>query len=145
MVIREIDSFTDAQLADLGVLMNQLSDHVVLTRDVLSEMLRGEGNHLYVVLDGERIIGCASLCLFISPTGRKASVEDVVVLADYRGQHLGKQLVEYVLNDAKRFAPIKLQLTSRPSRVAANHLYRSVGFQLRETNCYGWEIKDILE
>ena len=145
MVIREIDSFTDAQLADLGVLMNQLSDHVVLTRDVLSEMLRGEGNHLYVVLDGERIIGCASLCLFISPTGRKASVEDVVVLADYRGQHLGKQLVEYLLNDAKRFAPIKLQLTSRPSRVAANHLYRSVGFQLRETNCYGWEIKDILE
>ncbi len=145
MVIREIDSFTDAQLADLGVLMNQLSDHVVLTRAGLSEMLRGEGNHLYVVLDGERIIGCASLCLFVSPTGRKASVEDVVVLADYRGQHLGKQLVEYVLNDAKRFAPIKLQLTSRPSRVAANHLYRSVGFQLRETNCYGWEIKDILE
>lgn len=145
MVIREIDSFTDAQLADLGVLMNQLSDHAVLTRDVLSEMLRGEGNHLYVVMDGERIVGCASLCLFISPTGRKASVEDVVVLADYRGQHLGKQLVEYVLNDAKRFAPIKLQLTSRPSRVAANHLYRSVGFQLRETNCYGWEIKDILE
>lgn len=145
MVIREIDSFTDAQLADLGVLMNQLSDHVVLTRAGLSEMLRGEGNHLYVVLDGERIVGCASLCLFISPTGRKASVEDVVVLADYRGQHLGKQLVEYMLNDAKRFAPIKLQLTSRPSRVAANHLYRSVGFQLRETNCYGWEIKDILE
>lgn len=145
MVIREIDSFTDAQLADLGVLMNQLSDHAVLTRDVLSEMLRGEGNHLYVVMDGERIVGCASLCLFISPTGRKASVEDVVVLAEYRGQHLGKQLVEYVLNDAKRFAPIKLQLTSRPSRVAANHLYRSVGFQLRETNCYGWEIKDILE
>lgn len=145
MVIREIDSFTDAQLADLGVLMNQLSDHAVLTRDGLSEMLRGEGNHLYVVMDGERIVGCASLCLFISPTGRKASVEDVVVLADYRGQHLGKQLVEYVLNDAKRFAPIKLQLTSRPSRVAANHLYRSVGFQLRETNCYGWEIKDILE
>lgn len=145
MVIREIDSFTDAQLADLGVLMNQLSDHVVLTRAGLSEMLRGEGNHLYVVMDGERIVGCASLCLFISPTGRKASVEDVVVLSDYRGQHLGKQLVEYVLNDAKRFAPIKLQLTSRPSRVAANHLYRSVGFQLRETNCYGWEIKDILE
>ncbi len=145
MVIREIDSFTDAQLADLGVLMNQLSDHVVLTRAGLSEMLRGEGNHLYVVMDGERIVGCASLCLFISPTGRKASVEDVVVLADYRGQHLGKQLVEYVLNDAKRFSPIKLQLTSRPSRVAANHLYRSVGFQLRETNCYGWEIKDILE
>lgn len=145
MVIREIDSFTDAQLADLGVLMNQLSDHVVLTRAGLSEMLRGEGNHLYVVMDGERIVGCASLCLFVSPTGRKASVEDVVVLADYRGQHLGKQLVEYVLNDAKRFAPIKLQLTSRPSRVAANHLYRSVGFQLRETNCYGWEIKDILE
>lgn len=142
MVIKELNTFTDAQLADLGVLMNQLTDHVSLTREALSEMLRGEGNHLYVVMDGERIVGCASLCLFVSPTGRKASVEDVVVLADYRGQHLGKQLVEYVVNDAKRFAPIKLQLTSRPSRVAANQLYRSVGFQLRETNCYGWEIKD---
>ena len=29
-----------------------------------------------------------------------------------------------------------VDLTSRPSRVSANGLYRSLGFRLRETNCY---------
>jgi ribosomal protein S18 acetylase RimI-like enzyme len=33
-----------------------------------------------------------------------------------------------------------VDLTSRPSRDAANHLYRSLGFRLRETNCYRYDL-----
>ncbi len=29
-----------------------------------------------------------------------------------------------------------VELTSRPSRVAGNNLYRKLGFDMRETNCY---------
>lgn len=90
--------------------------------------------------DGTTIIGCATLCVFHSPTGTKASVEDVIISSDFSGQHLGKQLMERVLEEAKKFAPIELHLTSNPMRVAANALYQSIGFQKKETNCYRMSI-----
>lgn len=105
-------------------------------------VLKDSNCHLYAILDGERIVGCVTLCVFHSPTGTKASVEDVVVSSAYRGQHLGKQLMEYVLEQAKAFAPIELHLTSNPMRVAANKLYQSIGFQKKETNCYQMCILD---
>lgn len=114
----------------------QLSDRVNFTQIDLMQLLKDSNCHLYVVLDGERIVGCVKLCLFHSPTGTKASIEDVVVSSAYRGQHLGKQLMEYVLEQAKAYAPIELHLTSNPMRVAANQLYQSLGFLKKETNCY---------
>ena len=59
------------------------------------------------------------------------------------GQHLGKQLMEYVLEQAKAYAPIELHLTSNPKRVVANKLYQTLGFQKKETNCYQMIITDV--
>ena len=50
--------------------------------------------------------------------------------------------MEYVLEQAKAYAPIELHLTSNPMRVAANKLYQSLGFQRKETNCYQMMITD---
>lgn len=159
MEIQELKSYTQAQFEDLRQLMTeeakgQLSDRVNFTQTNLMMVLRNKNCHLYVILEslppnpsssstklrtgaGEgRIIGCATLCVFHSPTGTKASVEDVVVSSAYRDQNLGKQLMEYVLEQAKAYAPIELHLTSNPMRVAANKLYQSLGFQKKETNCY---------
>lgn len=134
--ICQLQNYTQAQFEDLKQLMFELSNRVNFTQTDLMRVLRDMNCPLYVILDGERIIGCATLCVFHSPTGTKASIEDVVVSSAYRGQHLGKQLMEYVLNQAKAYAPIELHLTSNPMRVAANHLYQSLGFQRKETNCY---------
>lgn len=138
----------------------QLSDRVKFTKTDLMLVLKDTNCHLYAILEslspgpssssaelrtgaGEgRIIGCATLCVFHSPTGTKASVEDVVVSSAYRGQHLGKKLMEYVLEQAKAYAPIELHLTSSPMRFAANRLYQSLGFQKKETNCYQMMITD---
>ena len=105
-------------------------------------VLKDTNSHLYVILNDEHIVGCSTLCIFHSPTGTKASIEDVVVSSDYRGQHLGKKLMEFVLEQAKAYAPIELHLTSNPMRVAANKLYQSLGFQKKETNCYQMMITD---
>lgn len=143
MEILELHDYTQAQFEDLKQLMSELSDRVNLTQTDLMLVLKDSNCHLYVVLESEgRIIGCATLCVFHSPTGTKASVEDVVVSSAYRGQHLGKQLMEYVLEQSKTYAPIELHLTSNPKRVAANHLYQSLGFQKKETNCYQMSIVD---
>ena len=89
-----------------------------------------------------RILGVATLCVYESPTGRKASVEDVVVSQACRGQHIGKRLMEHIITFARtNLADVDLCLTSRPHRVAANNLYRSLGFQPKETNVYKMPIK----
>ena len=152
MEIQELHNYTQAQFEDLKQLIAELSDRVNLTQTDLMLVLKDSNSHLYVILEsltpgtspkGEgRIIGCATLCVFHSPTGTKASIEDVVVSSAYRGQHLGKQLMEYVLEQAKAYAPVELHLTSNPMRVAANHLYQSLGFQKKETNCYQMSIVD---
>ena len=136
MEINELQNYTQAKFEELKQLMSELSDRVNFTQTDLMLVLKDSNCHLYVILDGERIIGCATLCVFHSPTGTKASIEDVVVSSAYRGQHLGKQLMEYVLEQAKAYAPIELHFTSNPMRVAANKLYQSLGFQKKETNCY---------
>lgn len=132
--------------------MSELSDRVNFTETDLTLVLKDSNCHLYVIFEsltpgpspkGERrIIACATLCVFHSPTGTKASIEDVVVSSAYRGQHLGKQLMEYVMVQANEYAPIELHLTSNPMRVAANKLYQSLGFQKKETNCYQMSIVD---
>lgn len=142
MEIQELQNSTQSQFEDLKQLMSELSDRVKFTQTDLMLVLKDSNCHLYVIFDDERIVGCATLCVFHSPTGTKASVEDVVVSSAYRGQHLGKQLMEYVLVQAKAFAPIELHLTSNPMRVAANKLYQSIGFQKKETNCYQMTISE---
>lgn len=142
MEILELHDYTQAQFEDLKQLMSELSDRVNFTQTDLMLVLKDRNCHLYAVLDSERIIGCATLCVFHSPTGTKASIEDVVVSSAYRGQHLGKQLMGYVLEQAKAYAPIELHLTSNPMRVVANKLYQSLGFQKKDTNCYQMSIVD---
>ena len=142
MEIQELQNYTQTQYEDMKHLLSELSDRVNFSQADLMMVLKDSNCHLYAILDGERIVGCVTLCVFHSPTGTKASVEDVVVSSAYRGQHLGKQLMKYVLEQAKAFAPIELHLTSNPMRVAANKLYQSIGFQKKETNCYQMTISE---
>ena len=141
MEIQELQDYSQAQFEDLRHLMSELSDRVYFTQMGLLSVLKDSNCHLYVILDGEHIIGCATLCVFHSPTGAKASIEDVVVSSAYRGQHLGRRLMERVLSDAKGFGVQEVYLTSRPQRVAANGLYQALGFERKETNVYQLKIE----
>ena len=77
-----------------------------------------------------------TLCIYQSPTGRKAWIEDVVVDQNYRGKGYGKVMIEKVIEQCRNRGNVTLMLTSRPSRVAANQLYKSLGFETKETNVY---------
>jgi ribosomal protein S18 acetylase RimI-like enzyme len=138
MRIAELTALSDAQVLDILALMRELDPEIAVTSSMLQRAVEAAGTRFFAVLeDFGRIVGCASLCVFDSPTGRKASVEDVVVSSSCRGQGIGRQLVEAILDFARReLAPVEIHLTSRPHRVAANELYRSLGFQQKETNVY---------
>lgn len=140
--IIEVNRCTQSQFEELRELISQLTSRHELTREALQRVLEHPDCQLYVILEQEHILGCATLCLYHSPTGTKASVEDVVVHSGARGRGLGRMLMQRLLLEARKFAPITLTLTSRPSRTEANMLYQSLGFKRRETNCYSLEIEE---
>lgn len=137
MMITELTFYSPDAYAQIAKLMGQLSQRCVFDEEKLRAVTEDANCHLYVCTNtGGEIVACATLCVYVSPTGRKASVEDVVVSEDCRGRHIGRDLMLYVLERARELAPIELHLTSKPVRVAANALYRSVGFLKKETNAY---------
>lgn len=143
MEIEELHSFTETRLDELIVLMKELDSEIFISPDVLKDMVGSSGSHLFAVMDDSHIIGCGTHCMCYSPTGKKAHIEDVVVLSSYHGQHLGKELVNYMIDYArKELVNVGLYLTSFPHRIAANRLYKVVGFRQKETNVYKMGIRD---
>ena len=86
------------------------------------------------------IVGVATLAVFPIPTGRRAWIEDVIVDEASAGQGIGALLTNAMLDHARSLGCVSVDLTSRPSREAANHLYKKLGFEPRETNVYRFEL-----
>jgi ribosomal protein S18 acetylase RimI-like enzyme len=85
---------------------------------------------------GGPIVGMLTLVTFRLPTGVRAWIEDVVVDTGSRGRGVGEALTQAAIELAADRGAQTVDLTSRPSREAANRLYRRMGFEPRETNVY---------
>lgn len=103
--------------------------------DELAEMLAHPGTTVFVARsdDDGIIVGTLTLVVFRIPTGLRAWIEDVVVDEAARGG-VGAALTQAALAKAGELGCKTVELTSRPSREAANHLYLKLGFEIRETN-----------
>ena len=100
-------------------------------------MVASESSVLFVARDAHgTIVGSLTLALFRVPTGMRAWIEDVVVDESARGAGAGAALVTAALERAGAAGARTVDLTSRPSREAANRLYRRLGFEPRTTNVY---------
>lgn len=141
----EISRMTECSVEDFGQierLTGILSATAKAGMDIVREVLASSNSQLFVARDGNgQIAGMATVCCFTIPTGRHATIEDVVVLPECRGIGLGRRLVEEVLAYLKASGyRYKVGLTSRPSRTEANALYRSMGFRQKETNVYMMDV-----
>src|SRR5919204_1159536 len=110
------------------------------TRAELEEIVRSPACHLLLARDetGE-VVGMLTLAIFRIPTGLRAWIEDVVVDEGARGKGVGAELSRAAIRIAGELGARTVDLTSRPSREAANRLYRRLGFVERETNVYRFE------
>lgn len=80
---------------------------------------------MFVARDAQQngeIVGTLTLVLFRTPTGRKAWIEDVVIDEAARGQGAGEGLDRVALERAKEEGAENVNLTSNPTREAANLL-----------------------
>ena len=106
----------------------------------LAEIVASPASQLLVARIDGRIVGSLTLVLFRIPTGLRAWIEDVVVDASARGAGVGEALNRFAPDEARRAGATTVDLTSRPSREAANRLYRRLGFVQRETNVYRYDL-----
>jgi ribosomal protein S18 acetylase RimI-like enzyme len=107
----------------------------------LGEIVGSPATILFLARDDDkRIVGMLTLALFRIPTAVRAWIEDVVVDDAVRGQGGGEALTRAALDAAAAAGAKTVELTSRPSREAANRLYQRMGFAPRETNVYRYEL-----
>jgi ribosomal protein S18 acetylase RimI-like enzyme len=130
----------EAVVAAVKQLLSQLvSSPVECTAETLRAILESDNSAMYVAEYEGRVCGMITLARYHAPTGIKQWIEDVVVDSSVRGKSVGRRLVLHAIEQAKEFGGT-LMLTSRPSRVAANNLYRSLEFESKETNVYKMKV-----
>jgi ribosomal protein S18 acetylase RimI-like enzyme len=106
----------------------------------LEEIIESDTTVLFAARSGQEIVGLLTLTIFRIPTGVRAWIEDVVVDNQARGQGVGDALNRAALAEAERRGAKTVDLTSRPSREAANRLYQRLGFKQRDTNVYRYDL-----
>ncbi|UXN57713.1 GNAT family N-acetyltransferase [Phyllobacterium zundukense] len=137
ILIRPLHSTVESELLDLHCLIRQLSSAAVLpSSEKMSLLLGNEDLKLLAAYDGSRIVGMLTLIFYRLPTGVRARIEDVAVHDQYRGQGIGKRLCQKAIELYRGSGARSLDLTSSGDRLAANGLYVSLGFELRNTNAY---------
>lgn len=140
-MVEELSSYSSQDLADLNALMHELSATSYCDELLLSNALNDTNVHVYVIRDFGHIIATATLCVKHTLEFNVGDVESVVVSSRCRGLGYGKELMWALIEAAKGLGVHHLSLTSHSGRVAANGLYRGLGFELVETNCYKMVLK----
>jgi ribosomal protein S18 acetylase RimI-like enzyme len=142
--VEECNEVTDELVDAMAALIPQLSrSSPPPTATELIEIVGSGASHLLIARDDVevglgQILGSMTLVVFRIPTGVRAWIEDVVVDDAARGKGVGEALNRAALELAAELGARTVDLTSRPSREAANRLYQRLGFVARETNVYRW-------
>lgn len=144
VVVEEVTEVTTEVVEAFERLIPQLSrsnpppgpaelDAIVASRATVLLVARDPGA-------GGAVVGSLTLALFRIPTGLRAWIEDVVVDGEARGRGVGEALNRAALERARAAGARTVDLTSRPSREAANRLYQRLGFEPRDTNVYRYQL-----
>jgi ribosomal protein S18 acetylase RimI-like enzyme len=143
--IIEATEVTPALVEAFERLIPQLSSsNLSPTETELGAIVESAASVLLLAVDrdaDDRILGSLTLAWFRIPTGMRAWIEDVVVDDDARGRGVGELLNRAALDRARELGARTVDLTSRPSREAANRLYTRIGFEQRDTNVYRFSLE----
>ena len=141
MQIVKIAEYSNEVHEAINRLLPQLSPSATLLSDLeLKEIIASPSSCMLMAVEDSIYYGTLTLVVFKTPTDTRARIEDVVVSSDARGKGVGSKLVNHAIRLAKQCGAKTIDLTSRPSRQAANALYKQVGFEQSDTNVYRYKI-----
>jgi ribosomal protein S18 acetylase RimI-like enzyme len=129
-----VESVSPELVDAFSALLPQLSSASPPSATELAEVVDSAATSLLVAREGDAVLGTLTLAVFRIPTGVRAWIEDVVVHETARGRGIGEGLTLRAVALAREAGARSVELTSRPTREAANRLYRRLGFEERETN-----------
>ncbi|MFC0433977.1 GNAT family N-acetyltransferase [Kutzneria buriramensis] len=139
--VEVLTEVTDDVAAAFARLLPQLSTSAApLSPAALAEIVGHQANTVLVALSDGVVVGTLTLVMYPIPTGLRAHIDDVVVDSLARGKGVGEALTLAAIRVASEAGCRTVDLTSRPSRDAANRLYQRLGFQLRDSNVYRYAI-----
>ncbi len=137
-------TFRQATREDLPEIVRMLADDFLgATREryenplpesyvkAFEEIEADKNNELIVAETNGEIIGTLQITFTPSISfqgGKRATVESVRVDAKYRGQGIGKQLMQWAINRAREENCLLLQLTTNSERSEAHRFYKNLGF-----------------
>jgi ribosomal protein S18 acetylase RimI-like enzyme len=131
-----VESVSPELVEAFSALLPQLSSASPPSAAELAEVVDSAATSLLVAREGDAVLGTLTLAVFRIPTGVRAWIEDVVVHETARGRGIGEGLTLRAVALAREAGARSVELTSRPTREAANRLYRRLGFEERETNVF---------
>ena len=140
-VLEEVDEAVTGALVSLLPQVSSRGED--LTSDRIEAVRTNPSTRIVVASLEGRIAGMALLCICTTLTGQFGLIEEVAVDEFARGRHVGVELMVRLLEVADELGLDFVELTSRPSREAANQLYRSLGFERRETNVYRHRLQEL--
>jgi ribosomal protein S18 acetylase RimI-like enzyme len=140
--IEVLQKVTGEVVEAFGRLLPQLSNSArPLDADALRVIAGAESNSVLIARVGGDIVGTLTLVIFAIPTGVRAWIEDVVVDEaargkEFGGKRVGEALTAEAIAIARDAGAKTVDLTTRPSRVAAGKLYERLGFVQRDSRVY---------
>ncbi|CAB4643391.1 unannotated protein [freshwater metagenome] len=141
VVVEKVQKVTSDVVSAFESLIPQLSrSNPAPTETELNEIVASPASDVFVARVDGNIVGSLTLVTFRIPTGIRAWIEDVVVDETARGHGVGEALNQAAIQEARDKGAVTVDLTSRPSREAANRLYQRIGFVQRDTNVYRYSL-----
>ena len=145
MCIGKVSEVTEELQEALQRLIPQLGVHKIPTTfKELDRLIKSESSTLLAARypdENSAIAGILSLTIYRVPTGIRSIIEDLVVDKKMRRRGIGEALVRNAIELAREAGADGVSLTSNSQRKAANQLYQSLGFELRKTNPYFYNLK----
>ena len=133
---------TDEVVEAFGRLLPQLSSSAKpLDAAAIAALASSPEVTVLLARSDGRIAGTLSLVIFRIPTGLRAWIEDVVVDEAASRQGIGTMLTREAIRLAREAGVRTVDLSTRPSRVAAGRLYEREGFKQRDTRMYRYAIE----
>ena len=144
ITINEVTGSSEELYNSMTELLSQLTtSELSFSPKDLERIVASQSSILFTATDKDlnnKIVGMLTLAIIDIPTGMLGRIEDVVVDKEARGKGIGEQITIAAIQKAKELGLKKIDLTSNPSREAANRLYKRLGFKQRTTNIYRYEL-----